>query len=145
MVVDVGTDLETVTMVAGPVKTGADVCGIEAAETAGACAVEWSPLPKVQPDAPTVDKTMVRAATHGCMPSEMVGWFGQSEPSRTTSFEMFGPGFGSCPNRDHLCGYAIPRGSLARPVCAQQLRRSCSPRTFVDAVAIPVDIDIGVA
>ena len=85
VVVDVGTDLETVTMVAGPVKAGADVCGIEAAETAGACAVEWSPLPKVQPDAPTVDKTMLRAATHGCMPSEMVGWFGETEPSRLTS------------------------------------------------------------
>ena len=141
MVVDVGTDLETVTMVVGPVKTGADVCGIEAAETAAGGAVEWPPLPKVQPDAPTVDKTMVRAATQGCMPSEMVGWFGQSEPSRATSFEMFGPGFGSGPNRDHLCGYAPPRGSLARPVCAQQLRRSRSPRTFIDAVAV----DIGVA
>ena len=85
MVVDVGTDLETVTMVGGPVKAGADVCGIEAAETAAGGAVEWSPLPKVQPDAPTVDTKMVRAATHGCMPAEMVGWFGESEPSRPTS------------------------------------------------------------
>ena len=85
MVVNVGTDLETVTMVAGPVKTGADVRGIEEAETAAGGAVERPPLPKVQPDAPTVDKTMLRAATHGCMPSEMVGWIGQSEPSRPTS------------------------------------------------------------
>ena len=128
VVVDTGTDGAAATMVTGRVTGGADVGEIEVAETGAPGVVGWSALPDVQPDAPTVDKTMIEAATRGCMGQRWSGGSVVANLHGRLSFEMFAPRFGSGSNRDHLCGYAIPRSSSSRPTRARQLR---PPQTVV--------------
>ena len=66
VLVDSSTGGDTATIVTGWVTGRADVGGIEVAEAAVPGAVGWSALADMQPDAPTVDKTMIEAATRGC-------------------------------------------------------------------------------